>query len=364
MAWQKWCSNANNHAGSGSAWQHSSSSSWDLRADDGSKEWAYKLCQFTNMGKAKVCKNCNARKAFAVGNPPAQQPRQSGTDMHGGNATKCNHVTQMIQQAAALVGSVAAEPNTATPVADAGPNGTESERKDLEEKIRTLESLIKTLPDGSMYDKVKNQMRTDITDAKSKINAGKPAGLRLEGCRQALKRAEDRATQAGQCLQIAVAAKDAADKEVNRLKKEVIDIESEMSMSGGTNSLAALQDGMSKVLLEMSGSTTVTPEVYQRALASMDTLFRDPAALSVTCQQQTAQQTAAMQQQQQNAQQAAAMQQQQIQQQVAAATIAFQQQQQQQQQELQQQELQQQQLQQQQQQAAFAHSLAAAQQHA
>ena len=68
-------------------------------------------------------------------------------------------------------------------------------------------------------------MQKDIIEAKGKINAGKPAGLRLEGCRLALKRAEERASQAVQGLHLAVAAKDAADKEVERLSKEVRDIE-------------------------------------------------------------------------------------------------------------------------------------------
>ena len=69
-------------------------------------------------------------------------------------------------------------------------------RSELEDQIRTLESHLRSLPDADLYRNVRRQMAQEISDAKSKINAAKPVGLRLESCWPALKRAEDRHVQA------------------------------------------------------------------------------------------------------------------------------------------------------------------------
>ena len=60
---------------------------------------------------------------------------------------------------------------------------TSANRRELEDKIRTLESHLRSLPDADLYGNVRRQLAQAISDAKSKINAAKPVALRLESCR-------------------------------------------------------------------------------------------------------------------------------------------------------------------------------------
>ena len=160
-------------------------------------------------------------------------------------------------------------------------------------EIRTLESHLRSLPDADWYGNVRRQMAQEISDAKSKINAAKPVGLRLESCRQALKRAEDRHAQADEHLKAAASAKEAALQEVTRLRTEVATIESELDSNSNSSSLGS----------------AVGPETVQNAKAQMQKLFADLSALAGNCQQQVAQQTADQHAQQQAVATAAAQQQ-------------------------------------------------------
>ena len=294
MSWSKW---------QNESWQQQSNGGWER----GVTEWACRLCLHTNAAKAKVCKNCNARRAFAdtalnaSGVDNTQTSSASGGNVAGGQPKQPNHVTQMIHQATNMAQSGTGH---ADMLATSCPSG-DVNRKALEDKIRTLDGMLRSLPENSMFENVRQQIMKDIADTKGKINAAKPVGLRLEGCRQALTRAEERNAQADQCLKAAVGAKEAARKEVERLQLEIANIELEVRSSKGADSLTFLKDGMSKVLQEMSASTAVSSDTVQSASCQMEKLFQDLAALASSCQQQIDQQAHAQQQaaaQQQSAQ--------------------------------------------------------------
>ena len=158
---------------------------------------------------------------------------------------------------------------------------------------------LRNLPESSLYETVRKQIHQDISNTKSQIIAAKPARLRLESCRQALKRAEDRCIQADQGLKAAVVVKDAATLEVQRLRKDAAAIEHELNSARGSNSLAFLQNGMTKVLAEMAGSAAVPQDTVQQARAQMEQLFTARSTLASPCQQQGVQELAAEHAQQQ-----------------------------------------------------------------
>ena len=276
MTWSKW---------QGDSWQQQSFAGWQTA----STEWACYLCQQSNQAKAKACKNCNARRTFA---DAALKVSGCGVNNVGGQPKQPNHVTQLIHQATNM-----AQSGIGHTVCPAMSNPSEDlNRKVLEDKIRTLEGMLRSLPENAMFGNVREQITTDIAETKVKINAAKPVGLRLEECRQALTRAEERNAQADQCLKAAVDAKEAAQKEVERLKREIANIELEVRSSKGVDSLTFLKDGMAKVLQEMSASTAVSSDTVQNASCQMDKLFKDLATLAASCQQHMDHQAATHQQ--------------------------------------------------------------------
>ena len=285
MAWQ--C----NQDGGKYAWRQSSSS-WSLQKQDpGTAQWACKLCHQANPLKSKACKGCNARRVFADANSAAEADNGAGrTGKHV--QAKQNPVAQLIQEA-----TNTGQPTMPSQINQDQPSMVDAPptRKDLEEKIRTLEAHLKNLPSGALYEGIRKQFVQEISDAKTRINAAKPAGLRLESCRQALKRAEDRCAEADQRLKAMMIAKEAACQEVERLKKEATEIELELSGNSGSSSLGSLHDGMARVLSEMATSATVAPETVQNAKERMEKLFRDLTTLAGACQQQMSQQHAAQQ---------------------------------------------------------------------
>ena len=119
--------------------------------------------------------------------------------------------------------------------------------------------------------------------------------LRLESCKQALERAEARATRATTTLEEAVQNKDMADTDVVRLRKEVFDIELELASqirqppaSEGGNCLQALNMGMKRVLDEMRAGGGIPTGIMERAHMQMGTLLADLEKLSVMMKQNEA----------------------------------------------------------------------------
>ena len=137
MSWSKW---------QGDAWQqHQSYGVWQQET---STEWTCQLCHHCNAAKAKVCKNCNARRIFADAklNTAATSSTHTSSDggrggmnTGGGQPTQPNHVTQMINQAVYL-----AQPQTGqADVPSVSCPSDDMSRKALEDKIRTLDGMLR-----------------------------------------------------------------------------------------------------------------------------------------------------------------------------------------------------------------------------
>ena len=247
--------------------------------------------------KAKVCRSCSARRAFADASHSGAHA--TATENAKANSAKGSHpVTLQVQQAAGMLKETLNVRSAGKEVAGVQNISIEPEKKVLEDKIKNFEMTLKSLPDTLAYAPIRQSINAEIVDAKRQINAAKPLGLRLESCKQALNRASDRRKQAGECLQAALTAKESADKDVERLQGEVAAIEMEINTTQGASCLGVLQEGMTKVLMEMSSGGKVPSETVPQARSQMEKLFQDLTSLATTCQQQMEQQQAVQVQQQ------------------------------------------------------------------
>ena len=137
-----------------------------------------------------------------------------------------------------------------------------------------------------------------IEHAKTRLNSTKPLAARLEGCQEALTRAQKRLTETQSLVQLAITARDQASGQVAKYQAELAEVQALISRQaetarGGT-CLQKLHSQMQTVLTEMTSSSHLEPGETQNVMQQMRALFNQLTGLA-TKTQMSAQAAAASQ---------------------------------------------------------------------
>ena len=280
-------------------WKHWDNASHGAHTSDG---WRCTACKYQNTRKAKVCKQCNIRWQYSCSTEttacstgttacsPAAAPSSQAVAPTTTASTSTNqHPTNAAIAAlqASLLAASGGDASAPAPACGAeDPNAPKAaERKDLEDKIRALENAKASLPAGSLYNAVRENMDAEIANAKRDIINMKPLGMRLETCKSALSRAQQRAERLTSIIAEAMKVKEAADKEIADLGRQVAAMELQMGAGGSEDAdcLGVLKTGMIRVLEEMATGGMVNRETIGAARVQMEGLFNNLSSLSMQC---------------------------------------------------------------------------------
>ena len=235
--------------------------------------WTCRVCQYTNLGKARVCKGCNVRRAFAeqyTGDVIATQSPEA----HNTNSVPA----QLGTVAHLLQGNLGTTPATVTDTSN------QDLRAQYIARVTKLEAALAHLPAEQMYAGPRQNIMEEIQSVKKIIAELNPLPVRLGNRLQALTRARERVQQTQLAVETASQAFSAAQSEAQQLEKEVADLERQIAAphipASPKNCLVSLQSGMQRVLEEMSSSSQVPPDAIASTRTQMDALFSGLSNLS------------------------------------------------------------------------------------
>ena len=277
-------------------------SSWRKNGGGGyqgsAQNWQCRACDEENWPKHKVCWKCRAMRTYAEVVSPSstqsgqqqQAPKPQAKQANGGHALHLQMVDIATQLGSTLAGpashSGANEMPSTTPTQTQEPQ--EPERQALVAKIRQLESSLASIPEGQECKHIKDAILAQIEQAKTRLNNTKPLAARLEGCQEALTRAQKRLTETQSLVQLAVAARDKASAQVTKLQAELVEVQALISKQAetaqGRTCLQKLHLQMQAVLSEMSSSTHLDVGETQGVMQQMGSLFNQLTGLAAKAQ--------------------------------------------------------------------------------
>ena len=145
---------------------------------------------------------------------------------------------QLEQVATALTRAVPAAPEHVIPAA--APVATPGDVKDSKENLKHLELALQALPDGPAFASSRSAIQANIQREKESIRDAKPMGVRMDGARDALARAQNRRAEAAKALELAQATVEAADKEIAEYTANVKELERAIAVAPDVPMEAAL----------------------------------------------------------------------------------------------------------------------------
>ena len=263
--------------------------------------WKCKICDADNWKKHKVCWTCKAIRSYAeVVSSQAQDgqqqvKQQAPLQPKPGSSGRALH--QQIADIASQLGSTISSATTSqaeapsqghSQVQEVNRQTQEPERQIHVARIRQLETSLASIPEGPEFKHIKDAILVQIEQAKAKVNSSKPLAARLEGCQEALNRAQKRLTETQSLMELATAAREQAKTQVAKYQSELAEVQSLISQQaeatrGGT-CLQKLHQQMEAVLSEMSGSSHLELGETQNVMQQMGTLFSQLTGLATKAQ--------------------------------------------------------------------------------
>ena len=261
----------------GKAWT-TDENGWWIQAT--AQPWRCTLCGKDNTAKAKVCAQCNARRAWASRDTPSQPmtsaPVQSPAQTAPGMQTR-QQLLQVNSRLTAMESDTSMEPS-------GNDKPVQEDRSQLSAHIKTLEAALATLPSTPQFAKHRGPLEEEILLAKKRIVLLKPVGARIDACRQALVRATKRQQEAQETMRLASATLEKANTEVSSLSSDLAELEatvaSEPIAQTRENSLEQLRSGMEAVLTDMESSSCIGGDLISGARMSMQQLFTQLASVA------------------------------------------------------------------------------------
>ena len=128
-------------------------------------------------------------------------------------------------------------------------------KAELSQAIRMWEGAPASLPLDSRFDLTRQQLQSQVAEAKRQITELKPLAQRTEMCRQAAQRAESRHAAAQDAAQQAQAAVQTAATELDNIRAELRSLEHQLSAqsppAAADSSLDHLRQGLEHVMADM-----------------------------------------------------------------------------------------------------------------
>ena len=264
-------------------------------------EWPQWQCghcgtgNWENYGKqGKQCRSCGCKKSYSQ---TVKTPNKGSHQWHHVGAHDGSHgasqnapptqqrksVTTMLEEVAVSLSAAAGgRASVGQPHgghnASVQPSAYGSDRTQLQEEIKALQSALDLVPDVEENDVVRSTILAKIESKKAAIIASKPLGARIDGCRAALERAQSRKSQAEKSLTLAQAAVQQADAEVANLAQQLQHLEQEVAPQSEpaeqANSIESMAAAMSKIMADMKASPLVAPEVMLETETHMTNLLK------------------------------------------------------------------------------------------
>ena len=225
--------------------------------------WQCPFCRTNNKPKGKACQHCGLRR-FA-----------------------CAAAGQPASPASAAPSSSSAPCSGGTSIGTVQPAESKSE---ISAHIKHLEAALAALPDTAGCQASRSHLQQEIAASKRRITEMKPLGARIDACRGALERAEQRKRNALEQVALAQEAVMKAEKEELELKASLASLEAlvaQESTTGNASSLTQLEEGMTAVISDMRASPTLDQNTVGNIQSQMQQLFLTLQALAAQNLQRT-----------------------------------------------------------------------------
>ena len=237
------------------------------------------------------------------GQQQQQQKQQQTRQNNHGHALHLQIADIATQLGSTVASAAANQANAATSHMLAQPQEAqgqpqEPERRALVANIRQLETSLASIPDCQEYKHIRDAIMVQIEQAKTRLNSTKPLAARLEGCQEALTRAQKRLTETQSLVQLAIAARDQASGQVAKYQAELAEVQTliakQAETTRGGTCLQKLHTQMQVVLTEMTSSSHLEPGETHNVMQQMHSLYSQINGLAAKAQM-SAQATAASQ---------------------------------------------------------------------
>ena len=134
--------------------------------------------------------------------------------------------------------------------------------------------------------------QSKIDELKKQIICTNSVGKRIDGCKGAIERAQQRQAAAVAKLAEAEEARNNAAEDIHRLQSELAELEASVSSQQAQaeegSRIKRMQTEMSRVLADMNVSGNVAPQEIQTAVANMNALFKSIVQIQQAAQNRAA----------------------------------------------------------------------------
>ena len=259
MAWQSssWPTHASNADVVSGAWSQNDASDggWE------SRWWLCSCCSGWTLAQKGKCRNCGVKKQY------------------GQTANKPTTPSPTTSPATPVIWKNWSQPVTTTPPATSS--------QETSTQIKALEAALAQLPTGEIFEESRTSIKASLTALKSSVSKSKPLGLRLESCRAAVARATKRSAMAAEAVTTAVTEAKTTDEELAKFRRDLSDLENEMTAAVGGNSVQSMTTALERVVGEMRSSPLVPANLVQQAEQQMMLLVEGVKQISALAFQAT-----------------------------------------------------------------------------
>ena len=274
---QPWTSYAN----SGGKWMQSKDGGWYWHGAPSSTSnswasWTCQNCNQTNWVPKQKCSQCGMKKSWAqvVAQPPTP-PQQAG------NGKSVNPIQSQLEKVSILLQRVTPEaadaPTQSAPSPQHQSTPATPTRTQIVAMIKSAEASLACLSEDDIFAEQRQALTDKIASLRQDIVDAKPIGARIDGARAFLSRAQERRENAANAMEIAKAAMEAADEEIDKVTQELLDLESALAKApqppASDSPLDALASHLEVVLAELSVKDALLPEQLQNCQEHARTLL-------------------------------------------------------------------------------------------
>jgi hypothetical protein len=247
---------------------------WSPKEDEW-QQWSCGYCYTDNYNwasQAKKCKNCGLKRTFVM-TPAAAGGKEQGT------CWDAKWEPKSYAQALAMSSPVTPKPDAQLSYARVEAVISDAEvRAKATASLKGIMAALEALPQTDEFARERVMLEARAEEAKTKIRDAKPIGARIDGCKAAITRAQDRFERAVVQRDEALYNMKQANQELVQYKQDLAGLEisvaaEQQGVRQAPSSVEQLAEALTKVLKEMASSPSVPQQLVDETNQHMHHLY-------------------------------------------------------------------------------------------